>query len=590
MNWIHTHLLSVQVEVQVIFFGILAAGLFAYSLWARPNLLKAQEELEDLAKTLEGCSDIIQARSEIGPVLERHPSLKAPWEATQSRVMAVGAQDKTRFMLLGGVDDAWRVERLLQRRFNLAMFEAIPNIAVGVGLFFTFLFLTLALTGATAALNASDAQANPMEATKNLLDSAGGKFLSSLAGLFVSLAWTIAGRRRFVRLERASARVVDAIEALWPPVGAEAAVAEQLTQLNKMGTTLVAQHGTQTQHHGLAEEQLAVSSELLEEAREQTGSLKRFETDLAVSIGNAITNSFGPQMEQMTARLEQAIISLSDRIGSMNEDALRKMMEDFSKLLRSNTDSEMERFRETLTTLAVNLQKASDKLESGVGGAAEALGEATKDMTSNLAVAAQGLVESVKGMDAAMDKAKASVQEVDSTISRAATLGAVGLGRVEQTIESTEGILQKAAETGSNWMQVSGRLEALTAGLTEACDAVEELSQEQRSVVSAVRSATPEALQAVTRMSDLLDGSARSAAQSLGSVQSAMDKTSRDLSGVVTSITEGLVQYTQEVAQLHRVMDAEMAKAVGKLGGAVQNLDETIGELTDSLESFEGKR
>jgi hypothetical protein len=57
-------------------------------------------------------------------------------------------------VLLSSVDDVWQPVRLLQRRFNFAMFEAIPNVAVGLGLLFTFVFLTLALTDATAALAA----------------------------------------------------------------------------------------------------------------------------------------------------------------------------------------------------------------------------------------------------------------------------------------------------------------------------------------------------------------------------------------------------------------------------------------------------
>lgn len=589
MDWVTTFLSAVQPEVLAIFCLILLAGLAAYFGWARPRLLGVQADLEALAAGLRECAGHQQAREAVEALLAPHSGLREPWEATQSRVLSFESHTGKRAVLLGTVDDLWRVERLLQRRFNLAMFEAMPNIAVGVGLFFTFLFLTLALTEATAALTTT-AGANPVEATKNLLSSAGGKFLSSLAGLLVSLLWTIVGRRRMVRVERAAAQVVEAIEALWPPAGTEAVVAEQLQQLGRMGATLTVQQTVQTAHHGTAQDQLALVEELLTEAREQTGSLKRFETDLAVTIGKAITNSFGPQMEQMTQRLEQAILHLSDRIGTMNEDALRKMMDDFSQMIRSNTDSEMEKFKQTLTSLAGNLEQASDQLSKGVGGAAQALDDATRDMTTHLASAAQGLIDSVKGMDGVMDKARESMQEIDATLVRAAALGSQGMARVESTLQATDHVVQRMADSGADWLKVNAGLQSLTAGLSEACDAVEELNQEQKAVVSSVREATPEALSAVHRMSDLLDASARSAAQSMAQVQSAMGRTSEDLGGVVRSISEGVVQYTQQVAQLHQAMDAEMAKAVGKLGGAIQNLDDTIGELNDSLDEFERKR
>jgi len=189
-----------------------------------------------------------------------------------------------------------------------------------------------------------------------------------------------------------------------------------------------------------------------------------------------------------------------------------------------------------------------------------------------------------------MSKARASVQEVDAALSRAAQMGSQGIERVEETLNATDQVVRRMSDSSESWMRVSAGLQNLSAGIAEACDAVEELAQEQKSVVSAVRAATPEALQAVTRMSDLLDGSTKSAASSMGQVQVAMDKTSKDLSGVVASISEGVVQYTQQVAKLHQAMDAEMAKAVGKLAGAVQSLDDTIGELNDSLDDFERKR
>ena len=77
---------------------------------------------------------------------------------------------------------------------------------------------------------------------------------------------------------------------------------------------------------------------------EQTGVLKRFETDLAMSIGKAVSSGFSPQMEQMTSRLEKAIADLSDRMSSMNEDALRTMMQDFSQAISANTADEMKQF------------------------------------------------------------------------------------------------------------------------------------------------------------------------------------------------------------------------------------------------------
>lgn len=602
MNWYLTHIASLDTSIQVIFYGILVIAFLVCILWARPNLVRAEGALSKLQSALRGASDFSQANEAVVPVLQANPFLQDAWDTTQSRVIAVGQGTRARQVLLSSVDDVWQPERLLQRRFNFAMFEAIPNVAVGLGLLFTFVFLTLALTDATAALTVqSQGTTSILDATRNLLGSAGGKFMSSLAGLFVSLCWTIWGRRRMVRLQRAASAVVEAIERLAPPVGAELVVVEQMAQLQAMTAQLAAQQSTLVQSQGVLQDQQALTEELLTEAREQTGSLKRFETDLAVSIGNAITNSFGPQMEAMTQQLVAAINGLSDRMGSMNEDALSKMLNEFSEAMRANTSKEMGQFKDTLSQLAKQLEVVTEGLGQGVGDASDKLSAtvlemtqrlmaSTQEMSQRITEASHGLADSIQGVDQAMDKARSSVQQVDATIERAATLGAQGLGQVEQTLSSADQVIQRMGESGRHWEQSAQTLARTAGQLAEVSDGVEELAQEQRAVVAAVRAATPEALQAVSRMSGLLDESARSAAASMTTVQESMARTSRDLSGVVATITDGVGSYTQQVAVLHQSMDTQMAKAVSSLTTGVSSLSEAIDELIDGLPETSARR
>lgn len=582
MNWIQKLNELFQPEVLVICLGILLVGFLAWWFWARRYLPRAKRDLEQLAVALEGCQQAGDSDAAVARVLRHDHWLQGAWKASKRRVIEVGPVAGKRRVLLGNVSDLWQPERLLHKRFNFALFEAVPNIAVGVGLFFTFLFLTLALTNATATL-AGAGTANPVEATKDLLGSAGGKFLSSLAGLFVSLVWTLLGRRAMAELERAAERVVEAIESHWPPVGAEMAVLEQLNQLQQISVSLIQQHDAHKEQQALAED-------ILTEEREQTGVLKRFETDLALSIGKAVTSGFGPQMDEMTGRLERAIAELSNRMGTMNEDALRVMMNEFSQTLRSNTAGEMEQFRNTLSALATNLEASGASLQNGVGTAAAQLGAATQGMTENIEKAASHLVTSVNGMDSVVQNATKAVDRVDEVIGRATDLGARGIDRLNQSINSASALVDRVGEASSGWMQVTKELQALGARLAESCDGMEELAQEQRAVIGTVRAVGPEVLASVTQIREQMEGTTRSVAQAMNQVQSSMGRATDDLSGVVVSIREGITEYTRQLAALHTSMDAEMSKAVGKLGGAIQNLDETLGELTENLAEFDRKK
>ena len=567
---------------------ILLSGFLAYRYMVHPIGL-ATKELKSLAGDL-AAADVSHVRD-----TPLH-WLRHAWEATDRRVLRGAQGDKRRPMLLGSVSDLWQPERLLHKEVNFRLFEAAPNIAVGVGLLCTFVFLTQALTEATAALTLNGG-GNPVDATRNLLGSAGGKFLSSLAGLIVSLCWTFAGKRALVRLERACVDVVDAIEKRWPPVAAEEVVMEQLTHLRAADGHLTMHHETAKQHLGNAQDRLGVAEEMLEETREQTGVLKRFETDLAVSIGNAVTSGFSPQMEQMTARLETVISSLSERVSTMNEDALRKMMEDFSRAISANTAEEMQQFKTTLTELSARLGDAggtlqdklgvaSDALEKSAGQMAQSLDMATQKMTGDITIAAQSLVASVQGMDAVMEKAAGSVKALDATLARAATLGAQGVEKMDASMTHAGQLLDRMGSVGDDWSRTSGELKVLAAQLVEACNGIDALTKEQHAVARAVNSAGPQVQGAVAEMRQQLESMARSVSQDMKQVQDTLGRSSADLTGVVNAIKDGVVQYSQQLAKLHQAMDAEMSKAVNRLGGAIQTLDESIGELTDNLDEL----
>lgn len=592
MELILKHLGATGPWVIAICAGILLGGLLLYVIWARPMLSSAWRELDKFAALVEASDPAGGDAAALNEAANATPLLQQAWKMTASRLLLVGQGDKQRRVLLGSVNDVWQPERMLHKHFNLSLFEAVPNIAVGVGLFFTFAFLTLALTDATAALSAAGG-ANPVNATKDLLSSAGGKFISSLAGLFVSLAWTVAGKHDWARVHRASARVVMAIEAWWPPVGAEAAVVEQLAHLGAFGDKL-------SEHHETAQDHSDLAAELLVEAREQTGVLKRFETDLAMSIGKAVASGFSPQMDQMTSRLEKAITDLSDRMSSMNEDALRTMMKDFSQAISANTADEMKQFKETLSALSGKLDASAELLKVGVEGAASQLGEAahgmtsgihlaTEKMSSDIATAAQGLAASVGGMETVLARATEAVQEVDATVRRAAMLGAQGVEQMDRSIEAAHVLVSDLGDVGKDWKQVSDGVSGLVAKLSEASDAIEEVSEGQRAIVRTVQSAGPEVLGAVTQMRSQMEGTSRAVADAMQQVQGAMGRTSQDLSGVVTAIKDGVTEYSRQLASLHLDMDTAMAKAVSKLGGAIHNLNESIEELNDGLEAVRVK-
>ena len=121
---------------------------------------------------------------------------------------------------------------------NVAMFEAMPNLLVGIGLLFTFLFLSLALSEATVALtgNLQDAE-SIKKATRDLLSTAGAKFITSLAGLLASIVWTIVAKTRMTSLARTGEEIAELVNKATSVSGAEMAIYGQLHSLQKLGVS-----------------------------------------------------------------------------------------------------------------------------------------------------------------------------------------------------------------------------------------------------------------------------------------------------------------------------------------------------------------
>lgn len=102
-------------------------------------------------------------------------------------------------------------------------------------------------------------------------------------------------------------------------------------------------------------------------------------------------------------------------------------------------------------------------------------------------------------------------------------------------------------------------------------------------MVSAVKEATPNALAAVQRVSEVLDQSAKQTADAMAQTKLSMESTAKALGATVASITEGVVEYSDQVATLHRTMDEHLSRAVGSLDKGVVGLEEAIEELGEVL-------
>ena len=287
-------LFTTSPEASVCLILILLSAGVTYARWFYPTKKAVIHELGFLEKIIEENGPNWESvKQHAKRNLQIGSRVTDIWKETEGRAIKLSVGRRDEYVMYGTPRDLWNPTALLARHLNLGLAEAIPNILVGVGLFFTFVFLSWALVGTTTALTEASSSKETEAAISQLLRIAGGKFLTSLAGLGASIIWTVLYRRSLNEIAVACDKLLAALAGVIKPAGGEIVTMQQLVLANDG-----LQNSSDT--NGLTEE-------LLNEAREQTGTFKRFETDLAVSLAGAINQAFTPQMQAMTERLEHRL-------------------------------------------------------------------------------------------------------------------------------------------------------------------------------------------------------------------------------------------------------------------------------------------
>ncbi len=167
----------------------------------------------------------------------------------------------------------------------------------------------------------------------------------------------------------------------------------------------------------------------------------------------------------------------------------------------------------------------------------------------------------------------------------ASTAGREGIAQVHTVLEKADFTVMELSKTSTELVEASKNLAETGALVTNIVDNVQELAREQRAVVLSVKEVAPNAMAAVSRVTDVLDQAAVQTLSSMQQTRQAMETTAVTLGKTVASITEGVSVYSTQVAELHRQMDGQLARAVGSFDQGVKDLGEVVEELIENIQS-----
>ena len=517
----------------VIAIGILLFSVILYYWW-QFKIKDTERKISILINSLQksGLNGFATLQNTIDSTLDRQ--LKNLLIETRDNLIEIEGDLGPEFYCLRNYGDIWTARGVLNGRMNLSLFETMPNILIGAGLMFTFIFLSLALNDAGRAM---EVNAERDAAMKSLIANAGGKFITSISGLLCSLSWNWRAKVIIDKLQGYMFQLHSALRTIAPDTAPQAIVKRQHL----------------------------IFKEMLAENREQVGQLKRFETDIAIAIAKAIGNELQPSFKTLGTELVDAIKELTERIGNMNEDALQKMISQFIEEFRGTSSAEMQEFKNVLSQLSKNLDAAGTKIGRELGSAGENFGSAA----GSLEIVINKTHETVEKLDISLQRAGNVVSEGSDRFEIISDKLVVNIKAVDSLLSGADAFIE--------------RIERSIGILNNITDSLDDSVESQRSISIEFRDGIPKMSKALSDAVTSISESSSAAAQTLTGIRTELDNTKNSIDQTVISLSSGVDQYTDKVRALHLILDEKIGEAISKIGSSVMELTDTIEDLVEAL-------
>lgn len=395
-----------------------------------------------------------------------------------------------------------------QGRIDLRSFEGVPNQLVGLGLLATFLGLVAALFIARDGIQA-DLETSKL-ALRKLLGAAAAKFLTSVTALAASLLFARAKNRRLHATE------------------------QHIETINRELERLV---------HPLTAERLAVDANA--ELGRQTAQLERFNQDFAVSIAEALDERLGKTFNTGLGQVKDAIDGMAQRLGDINQDALKQMADSFAGKLSGAAEEHTRRLGDMLEKTARAIGELPAQIEAAGESFRTGIEAGSRELTDSFAAAGENL-------DASLQR---SSEAVSAAVRHAA-------GEVEAGGAVVRGELEAAGR------QVG---ETMAAGVTEL----------SASMVAAVDNLDARMAAAGVELSTSLGGAAERIEASATSLR-AVSERSEALANSLTATSDALARQFEGALEAARGVTQGLGSLVEQVDRAGQSA-ETLGALAASM-------
>lgn len=358
----------------IILIFLYCLGKFWYSKKRLDSAIHANlKKLLELKDPIEFCKKF----EEINEAFEKDPYLVKDWKNFCNYLIFPPQPTTTNDIIKATAPSKFffDINNYLNNNLNLSKINAVPNYLTGLGILLTFLGLAAGIYHARNGLGSGDITEITVSLS-HLLGGASLAFWSSITGLLTSITFSFILKNGIHNSNTLFEKWHYTIDRLIPIVTAEKLAHQQI-----------------------------------EELKNQSTQLQRFNTELAVSIAEALDSRLTPQLTLLVDFLKEALI----------KDILpyiKKMIESMEKIINDRGESTIEMLNEIVNEF--------------VG----ALNDATGKQFAALASGISSLVEQIKQTEDILKKIQQQMENTTENIDK----------RITESIEITKSSLTDASE------------------------------------------------------------------------------------------------------------------------------------------------
>ena len=370
----------------IVFVSVIAVAILGgcYYLFCVKMINKLVVDIKQVNEKIANISeeDAVNNFENINNIFNRHSGISDIWKEYSKTLISIMHGGKHEIYSTEEASSYFNFENITAK-IDIPFWQNLGGVFTGIGILGTFLGLTIGLKDID--INTSDIS-QLKAGIGQLLDGIGLAFITSLVGIFAAIVFLFIHKLCLADLKNEIIILSAKIESIYVRRASEKWLAESYIQ-----------------------------------STEQTNELKKFNTDLALSIGDALEAKFSEEVIPQFLPVLESIDSKMGELNAFNEERLPQVIE---KSLENQ-------FKETLLPTFDKLNAAIDKLNSsGVDAISKNLqGSAGKEL-DNFAIVLQRISDS---LETSLEKMKDTSSEVDKNMN---TMMAAIVTKLDKNMEN----------------------------------------------------------------------------------------------------------------------------------------------------------